>query len=54
MKNVSEELYVGQKLMVKVLTIQGDRIRLSRKAVIEDSRRKTEPKSSLSDPFEMS
>ena len=42
---VRDELKEGDQILVKVLAIEGNKIRLSRKAVLRDQRDKTEPKS---------
>ena len=40
-KDIREELKLGDQLLVKVISVEGNKIRLSRKAVLRDQRAKT-------------
>jgi polyribonucleotide nucleotidyltransferase len=46
-RSVRDELKEGDQILVKVLAIEGNKIRLSRKAVLRDKQQKTEAASSL-------
>ena len=39
-KNVKDELNEGDQIMVKVLALEGNKIKLSRKAVLKEQREK--------------
>jgi polyribonucleotide nucleotidyltransferase len=45
-RSVRDELKEGDQILVKVLAIEGNKIRLSRKAVLRDKQQKTEAASS--------
>ena len=42
-KNVKDELHEGDQVLVKVLALEGNKIRLSRKAVLKEQREKLKP-----------
>jgi polyribonucleotide nucleotidyltransferase len=46
-RSVRDELKEGDQILVKVLAIEGNKIRLSRKAVLRDKQQKTEAASSM-------
>jgi polyribonucleotide nucleotidyltransferase len=42
-KEVTDEIQEGEEILVKVIDVDGDRIRLSRKAVLREKRGETDP-----------
>jgi polyribonucleotide nucleotidyltransferase len=40
-KDIRDELKMGDQLLVKVIAVEGNKVRLSRKAVLRDQRAKT-------------
>ncbi len=51
-RDVRDELKVGDQLLVKVISVEGNKVRLSRKAVLRDQRAKTGAKPDQAAPAE--
>jgi polyribonucleotide nucleotidyltransferase len=51
-RDIRDELKVGDQLLVKVISVEGNKVRLSRKAVLRDQRAKTGAKVEHSEPGE--
>jgi polyribonucleotide nucleotidyltransferase len=51
-RDIRDELKLGDQLLVKVISIEGNKVRLSRKAVLRDQRGKTGAKTGHAEPAE--
>jgi polyribonucleotide nucleotidyltransferase len=51
-KDIRDELKMGDQLLVKVISVEGNKVRLSRKAVLRDQRAKTGGKPEQAEPGE--
>ena len=49
-KDIRDELKMGDQLLVKVISVEGNKVRLSRKAVLRDQRAKTGAKGENAEP----
>jgi polyribonucleotide nucleotidyltransferase len=47
-RDVRDELKLGDQVLVKVLSIEGNKVRLSRKALIKEAREKAQRKEATS------
>jgi len=47
-RDVRDELKLGDQVLVKVLSIEGNKVRLSRKALIKEAREKAQKKEATS------
>ena len=53
-KDIRDELKMGDQLLVKVIAVEGNKVRLSRKAVLRDQRAKTDAPAGSAAPTDLS
>jgi polyribonucleotide nucleotidyltransferase len=53
-KDIRDELKMGDQILVKVISVEGNKVRLSRKAVLRDQRAKTTAKGEHAEPTDLS